>query len=103
MVPAISDDLSTCTRDRAGLLAQILRPDVYGYDLDTPAIAYVGGDPMLIQNPHDPTCRDCGEPMRFLFQFGEIIPGVRLADGGVCYVYGCDSHPDHCKGFIDSH
>jgi hypothetical protein len=103
LLPALRQALSPFTHDHAGLLSQILRPNVYGYDLETWAIAYVGGDPMLIQNPHDPTCDDCGEPMRFLFQFGEIIPGVLLADAGVCYVYGCDKHPDRCKGFIDSH
>jgi len=103
MVPEIRDVLSPFTRDYAGLLAQILRPVVYGYELDTSSIAYIGGDPMLIQNPHDPVCDDCGEPMRFLFQFGEIIPGVQLGDAGVCYVYGCDNHPDLCKGFMDSH
>ena len=66
-------------------------------------IAYVGGDPMLIQNPHDPVCERCGKPMRFLFQFGEVIPGLQLADGGVCYIYGCDDHPGRCTGFLDSH
>lgn len=103
LVPAIPELLKRFTHDRAGLLTQILRPNVYGYDLEEWAIAYEGGDPMLIQNPHDPICEECGTPMRFLFQLGEIIPGVQLADAGVCYVYGCDQHPSHCKGFIDSH
>ncbi len=103
MVPAVGQALSPFTDDHAGLLSQILRPNVYGYDLEEWQIASEGGDPMLIQNPHDPTCDECGRPMRFLFQFGEIIPGVQLADAGICYVYGCDDHPDHCKGFIDSH
>jgi len=53
--------------------------------------------PMLIQNPHDPVCDECGKPMRFLFQFGEVVPGVQMADDGVCYVYGCDDHPTRCK------
>jgi hypothetical protein len=44
----------------------------------------------------------CGKTMRFLFQFGEIIPKLRLADAGVCLIYGCDEHPERCKGFIDS-
>jgi hypothetical protein len=103
MAPAIKDVLSRYTHDHAGLLTQVLHPNLYGYDLETPSIAYSGGDPTLIQNPHDPTCEECGRPMRFLFQFGEIIPTLQLADAGVCYVYGCDRHPDHCKGFIDSH
>jgi hypothetical protein len=44
------------TEDFAGVLAQILRPNVCGYSLDAPNIAYVGGNPMLIQNPHEPSC-----------------------------------------------
>jgi hypothetical protein len=103
MVPALRQVLSPYTHDHAGLLSQILRPNVWGYDLEEWNIAYEGGDPLLIQNPHDPACDECGKPMRFLFQFGEIIPGVQLADAGVCYVYGCDEHPSRCKGFIDSH
>jgi hypothetical protein len=102
-VPEIKYLLSPFTKDVAGLISQILRPNVYGYDLGAPEIAYQGGAPMLIQNPHDPLCDLCHQRMRFLFQFGEIIPGLQLADAGVGYVYGCDDHPDHCKGFIDSH
>lgn len=101
--PEVTVPLEPYTNDFAGVLAQILRPNVYGYDLDAPRIAYVGGDPMLIQNPHDPVCDECGKPMRFLFQFGEVVPGVQMADDGVCYVYGCDDHPACCKGFVDSH
>ena len=101
--PEITVPLEPYTNDFAGVLAQILRPNVYGYDLDAPRIAYVGGDPLLIQNPHDPVCDQCGKPMRFLFQFGEVVPGVQMADDGVCYVYGCDDHPGRCKGFVDSH
>jgi len=101
--PEVTVPLEPYTNDFAGVLAQILRPNVYGYDLDAPRIAYVGGDPMLIQNPHGPVCDQCGKPMRFLFQFGEVVPGVQMADDGVCYVYGCDDHPDRCKGFVDSH
>jgi hypothetical protein len=102
-VPEIKELLSPFTGDVAGLLSQILRPNAYGYDLEVPEIAYQGGSAMLIQNPHDPVCDHCHRKMRFLFQFGEIIPGLQLADDGVGYVYGCDDHPDHCKGFIDSH
>jgi hypothetical protein len=102
-IPEIKALLQTYTRDVSGLLSQILRPNVYRYHLEAPEIAYEGGSPMLIQNPHDPDCDHCHQRMRFLFQFGEIIPGYQLADGGVGYVYGCDHHPYHCKGFIDSH
>jgi hypothetical protein len=103
MVPSIAEILSPFTKDPPGLLSQILRPNTYSYDLEEWQVAYEGGDPMLIQNPHDPICNECGKPMRFLFQFGEIIPKIELADGGVGYVYGCDLHPHCCKGFIDSH
>lgn len=101
--PEITMPLEPYTKDFAGVLAQVLRPNVYGYDLDAPDIAYIGGDPMLIQNAHDPVCDECGKPMRFLFQFGEIVPGAKMADAGVFYVYGCDDHPDSSKGFVDSH
>jgi hypothetical protein len=103
MVPEIAIILGRTTSDAQGLLAQVLRPDWYVYDLAMFEIAYEGGEPLLIQNPHDPVCDICGDRMRFLFQFGEVISGVRLADGGVGYVYGCDEHPDHCKGFLDTH
>src|SRR5262245_60529649 len=81
-----TNDLGPFTKDPTGLLSQILRPNVYAYDLEEWQVAYEGGDPMLIQNPHEPVCDECGNPMRFLFQFGEIIPNVQLADAGVCYV-----------------
>jgi hypothetical protein len=101
--PEITVPLEPYTKDFAGVLAQILRPNVYAYSLDAPEIAYIGGDPMLIQNPHHPTCDECGKVMRFLFQFGEIVPDVQMADAGVFYVYGCDDHPQRCMGFVDSH
>jgi len=103
LMPAIPELLGEFTDDPAGLLSQIICPGFHGSDLDAPEIAYVGGEPLLIQNPHDPTCDVCGDPMRFLFQVGEVVLGLQLADAGVCYVYGCDRHPSHCKGFIDSH
>jgi hypothetical protein len=103
IVPAIPDILRPFTNDPVGVVSQILRPNQYGYDLEEWQIAYEGGDPIFIQNPHEANCDVCGKPMRFLFQFGEIIPKVQLADAGICYVYGCNEHPDCCKGFIDSH
>lgn len=103
MAPEIANLLGRFSNDTAGLLSQVLRPGVYGYDLGEPDIAYEGGEPSLIQNPHKTMCDACGEPMRFLFQFGEGILGLRLADGAVGYVYGCDQHPHQCAGFLDSH
>ncbi len=101
--PEVTLPLRPYTKDFAGVLTQILCPNVYGYSLDTPDIAYIGGDPMLIQGPHDPVCDECGRPMRFLFQFGENVVGVPMGDAGVYYVYGCDEHPERCRGFVDSH
>lgn len=102
-IPEICELLRPYTKDCSGLLAQILCPDVYGYDFETSFFAFEGGSPELIQSAHEPTCDRCRQPMRFLFQFGEIIPHLQLADGGVGYVYGCDEHPEFCKAFIDSH
>lgn len=103
MIPAIPELLRPYTKDCSGLLTQILCPDIYGYDFETPFLAYEGGAPELIQSEHEPQCDQCSQRMRFLFQFGEIIPGLQLADAGVGYVYGCDEHPALCKAFIDSH
>jgi hypothetical protein len=103
LVPAIPELLKGFTNDPVGVVTQILCPNTWSYDLAVWQLAFVGGEPQLIQNPHDPICDECGQPMRFLFHFGEIIPGLQLADAGVCYVYGCDEHPHNCKGFIDSH
>lgn len=61
----------------------------------------VGGDPRLIQGEHDPLCPICQQPMRFLFQFGDVTEDFMMGDCGVGYVYGCDAHPEQCEGFID--
>lgn len=100
--PEIVDLLQPHTADPAGLLTQILRPNFYGYDLETSDVAYVGGEPSFIQNPHEPVCDECRQPLRFLYQFGEIMPELKMADGGVYYVYGCDQHPDRCQAFVDT-
>lgn len=100
--PEIVDLLQPYAADPAGLLTQILSPNFYGYDLETSDVAYVGGEPSFIQNPHEPDCEECRKPLRFLFQFGEIMPDVKMADGGVYYVYGCDQHPDRCQAFVDT-
>jgi hypothetical protein len=99
-ISEIKSLLSPFTGDVSGLLSQILRPNVHGYDLKAPESAYQGGSPVLIQNPHDPERDHCHQRMRFLFQFGEIIPGLHLADAGVGYVYGCDHYPHYCKAFL---
>ena len=101
-IPEIENVLRPYSHDFEGILTQILRPNVYGYSLDTADIAYVGGDAAFIHNPHEPLCDQCGEQMRFLLLFGEVIPDLPMADGGVYYVYGCDEHPEQVKGFVDS-
>jgi len=62
----------------------------------------VGGDPVLIQSAHDPSCPVCQTRMRFLFQFGELRDPPLFGDAGVAYVYGYDAHPRECVGFVDS-
>ena len=102
-VPALADILGPCTHDVAGLLAPVLEPGRAGYSLPPESTVLVGGQPQLIQNPHDARCAVCREPMRYLFQFGEVLPGVDIADAAVSYVYGCDHHPEQCRAFLDSH
>jgi hypothetical protein len=101
LVPRVTEILSPFFDKPSWLVSQILHPNVQNCNLEDFQIAYEGGDPMLIQSPHNPLCHECGRRMRFLFQFGEDTPGVKLADAAVCYIYGCDKHPDHCKGFTD--
>lgn len=102
-VPALTEILAPYARDVAGLVAQVLEPGRAGYSLPPESTVLVGGEPQLIQNPHEARCGACGEPMRFLFQFGEVLPGVDIADAAVSYVYGCDHHPEQCRAFLDSH
>lgn len=100
-VPALTAILAPYTNDLTALLARLLGPG--GYTLPPESTVLVGGEPQLIQNPHGAECGVCREPMRFLFQFGEVLPGVDIADAAVSYVYGCDHHPGQCRAFLDSH
>lgn len=62
-----------------------------------------GGEPTFIQGEHEPKCDHCGQSMRFLFEFGEILePELTIGDGAMVYIFGCDSHPHHCIGVVDS-
>jgi hypothetical protein len=103
IVPDVRQVLSPYTDDCIALLTQILHPNASFCDFTESTVAYVGGEPMHIQDPPEATCDVCNQPLRFLFQFGDIIPHIKLGDSGACYVYGCDRHPDHCKGFFESH
>lgn len=81
----------------------MLNPIIEGKaQLDAEDAILAGGDAQLIQNEHDPLCPACQQPMRFLFQFGDVTEDFELGDCGVGYVYGCDAHPENCVGFVDS-
>lgn len=106
LIGALDDlkaDLKALTNSPADLLAQLLVPGLYGYDLDLSDVVQVGGEPQWIQD--DPrsidrnstegnsfSCTICNQPMRFLFQFGDLTGKQRLGDAGVAYVFGCDTH-----------
>jgi len=101
--PGLEQALADQGTRPADLLAQVLQRDGFGYSLETPDVAYVGGKPEFIQDEKPLACPTCRQPMRFLFQFGELFLPFRLADGGVGYVYGCDAHPERCEAWLDSH
>ena len=101
VVPGLRDELRTLTRRPADLLAQLIAPDHYGYGVDLSDIVQTGGDPEWLQSDPGPmTCAECGQPMRFLFQFGDLSGQNRLGDAGVCYVFGCDAHPDRAQSVV---
>lgn len=102
-VPRMKELLRPYTRGYAAVVSQVLRPHFNGYNLEAEDTAYVGGEPLIIQQPHEPLCVQCHEPMRFLFQFGDVIPGVPMAKGDIFSVYGCDNPPEQCKDFVDTY
>jgi uncharacterized protein YwqG len=54
----------------------------------------LGGWPMWIQSPDQPTCRKCDAPMRFVLQLqSEHYIGVGWGDSGLAYVHQCTQHP----------
>ena len=90
--------------DPEGVLGALLTGGTGGHETDAVDLGFVGGCPVLIQNPHDDAvCPTCGGVMTFLFQVGDLFGDCRLGDAGVLYVYGCDAHPDECRGFVDCH
>jgi hypothetical protein len=99
-IPGLRAQLERFSRRPAELLPRILEASP-GPGLDTSDVVLEGGDPELIQGPHEATCPDCGASMRFLFQFGDPTGQYAFGDGGVAYVYGCDAHPERCLGFVD--
>ena len=100
-VPGLREELRQFTRRPADLLAQLMVPEHYGYGFDLSDIVQMGGGPQWVQDDPGPmTCPECGQPLRFLFQFGDLSGQSRLGDAGVCYVFGCDSHPDRAQSLV---
>ena len=100
-IPELRAELRSFTRRPADLLAQLIVPDHYGYGFDLSDIVQMGGRPQWVQdNPGSMTCPECDQPLRFLFQFGDLSNQNRLGDAGVCYVFGCDVHPDCAQSIV---
>lgn len=101
LVPGLAAKLSNWTTQPGRVLPMLLTGsvDAGGYGIEDMIV--VGGAPVLIQGPHDPTCTLCGQPLRFLCQFADVTDSNELGDCGVGYVYGCDAHPEHCQAFVD--
>ena len=101
-VPGLQADLMAHTSRPRELLAMLLVPNQfrdYGFELSD--IVQRGGKPVwLSEELAGSNCELCGQPMRFLFQFGDLNGGDVLGDSGVCYVFGCDEHPDHLQAIV---
>lgn len=95
--------LDSTTAQPGAVLVKILSGDANAHYLESGTGIWVGGEPQLIQNPHDAECGICGQPMRFLFSTGDFTEEMAFGDVGVAYIYGCDVHPQHCQGFVDCH
>lgn len=95
-VPQLKEQMAQQFARPADLLAAILAPNHCGYGFELSDIVQLGGRPVwLLEDPGEQTCPRCSQGMRFLFQFGDLNRGIMLGDSGVCYVFGCDSHPEH--------
>lgn len=102
--PDLDRELHAWGDDPAGILGALLTGGAGGHETDAADLGFVGGSPVLIQNPHDEAvCPTCGAAMTFLFQTGDLFGDCRLGDAGVLYVYGCAAHPDQARGFVDCH
>lgn len=94
-VPQLQERMALQFTRPADLLAAILSPNHCGYGFELSDIVQMGGRPVwLLDDPGEQICHRCGQGMRFLFQFGDLNRGIMLGDSGVCYVFGCDNHPD---------
>lgn len=100
-VPDLREELSPFTRRPADLLAAILAPNHCGYGFELSDIVQMAGTPIwLLDDPGAQACQQCGGRMRFLFQFGDLNGGILLGDSGVCYLFGCDAHPEQVRGIV---
>lgn len=99
-VPGLGEELAEFSRRPADLLTQLIAPGLSGYGLEMDVVIQMGGRPEWIQGAETMTCSECGHPMRFLFQFADQSGQERLGDAGVCYVFGCDGHPDRVESIV---
>ena len=101
-IPGLEVDLVPHTQRPRELLALLLTPTQfrdYGFELSD--IVQLGGKPVwLNEELQRLNCNQCGQAMRFLFQFGDLSGGDVLGDSGVCYVFGCDEHPDRPQATV---
>lgn len=101
LTPGLKEKLEKYTKHEDNVLSRVIDPQFSDTYLDMGNLILEGGDPVIIQNPHDAHCPICQKKMRFLFQFGEVSDELHLGDAGQVYIYGCDDHPEQCEGFID--
>jgi hypothetical protein len=100
-VPELTPLLNVHTSKPADLLAAILAPNHASYGFELSDLVQLGGHPVwLIEDAGPQLCKHCGKAMRFLFQFGDLNGGITLGDAGVCYVFGCDEHPNDPLGIV---
>lgn len=100
-LPELKTELGAHTKRPADLLAAVLAPNHCGYGFELSHLVQLGGDPVWLHADLDGLdCEQCHRPMRFLFQFGDLNGGSVFDDGGVCYVFGCDDHPELPRGIV---
>lgn len=99
-VPGLNDELTAFSNRPADLLTQILAPEHYTYGLGLEDVVQMGGRPEWLQAADEQACEHCGQPLRFLFQFGDLSQRSRLGDAGICYVFGCDNHPTIARAVV---
>ncbi|WP_368562184.1 hypothetical protein [Pseudoxanthomonas sp. UTMC 1351] len=100
-VPGLESKLAGLTAYPAPVLLKLLAGHAEAGDIRLEDVVLVGDAPALISSTHDPKCLICHQPMRFLFQLADATQSFGLGDCGVGYVYGCDTHPEFCQGFVD--